>query len=262
MRRNNSWVTSWNNRWKNSLMQFRVLIVSHNQGLIWSISVIDPRINSWMNQSIIRPRNQSISAGINWSMTEEFSKNHNRWIWNSRINWFVNESSQLAIQEVLTQLRLVMIQSAISWVINERIMGGEIRQMKKVNRIRRVGGIRAIGRVRGGRRMRGVGECEESGACGESSGCATVRSIRRVGGMRGVGRMWGGVGCCEFRGREELSRCRRLCGQGEGISTESVSKRHMRSATVIEMRQSSLGETRHRNKEGVLYQKNCELRPN
>jgi hypothetical protein len=53
---------------------------------------------------------------------------------------FMNEPSQVAIEEVLTQLRLVMIQSLIGGVINEQIMRGEIRRMKKANRMRRVRG--------------------------------------------------------------------------------------------------------------------------
>jgi hypothetical protein len=81
--------------------------------------------------------------------------------------------------------------------------------------------------------------------------------------------MRGGLGCREFRGREELSSCGRSGGEVENIAHVSVSKcyrparkRAMCFAPYIEMRESDFGETRPRNKECVLYQKKCELRPN
>jgi hypothetical protein len=116
MRRNNSWVTSWNNQWKNHLIKCWVLIVSYNQGLIWPISVINSTINSWMNWWFFEFVDSSANSRINQSLDLEInqwvqdlldrwqkkcSKNRNLWIWNLWINWFLNESSQVAIEEVL-----------------------------------------------------------------------------------------------------------------------------------------------------------------
>jgi hypothetical protein len=147
----------------------------------------------------------------------------------------MNESSQVAIEEVLTELRLAIIQS----LINERIMRGEIRRMKKVNGMQRVRGMRAIGRMRGVRSMQGA------------------MSMRRVGGMRGIWRMRGVGGCGRLGGQVE-----RIAGVSVSKCYRPTRKPFMRSATYIEMGERNFGETIHTNKEYVLYQKKCESPPN
>jgi hypothetical protein len=96
-----------------------------------------------------------------------------------------------------------------------------------------------------------------------------IRRMKKVNRMGGLGGMWGGVGCREFRGREELSRCGRSGGEVQGMTHALVSKyyrparkRHICFATYIEMGESDFGETGDIDKECVLYQKKCELRPN
>jgi hypothetical protein len=86
--------------------------------------------------------------------------------------------------------------------------------------------------------------------------------------------MWGGVGCREFLGREELSRCGKFggdspAGEAERIGHVSVSKcdrpprkREMRFAAVIDMPENDFGKTRHINKECVLYQNKYKRPPN